>query len=93
VRPVLQVGELSVGGGQRRGEVGGLTAGFAADGAGISSRVDPLHVLVPPVFRERSASPKSSLTSIVRCRPPAHHQPALFSQTAYDLVPDQAERS
>ena len=37
----------------------------------------PLHVLVPPVFRQRSASPKSSLTSIVRCRPPAHHQPAL----------------
>jgi hypothetical protein len=28
-------------------------------------------------FRQRSASPKSSVTSIVRCRPPAHHQPAL----------------
>ena len=41
MRPVLQVGELSVGGGQGRGEVGGLTAGFAADGAGMSSRVDP----------------------------------------------------
>jgi hypothetical protein len=46
VRPVLQVGEVSVGGGQGRGEVGGLTAGFAANGAGISFRVDPLHVLV-----------------------------------------------
>ena len=39
MRPVLQVGELSVGGGQGRGEVGGLTAGFAANGAGMSSTV------------------------------------------------------
>ncbi len=66
MRPVLQVGEVSVGGGQGRGEVGGLTAGFAANGAGMSSRVDPLHVLVPPVFRQRSASPKSSATCIRR---------------------------
>ncbi len=41
MRPVLQVGELSVGGGQGRGEVVGLTAGFAANGAGMSSRVEP----------------------------------------------------
>ena len=34
MRPVLQVGGLSVGGGQGRGEVGGLAAGFAAEGAG-----------------------------------------------------------
>lgn len=41
MRPVLRVGELSVGGGQGRGEVGGLTAGFAADGAGMSSKGGP----------------------------------------------------
>jgi hypothetical protein len=41
VRPVQPVGELSVGGGHGRGEVGGLTAGFAADGAGMSSKGGP----------------------------------------------------
>ena len=77
MRPVQQVGELSVGGGQGRGEVGGLTAGLPPTVRACPPRVDPLHVLVPPVFRQRSASPKSSVTLNRQYRPPAHHQPAL----------------
>jgi hypothetical protein len=77
VRPGLQVGELSVGGGQRRGEVGGLTAGFAANGAGISSRVDPLPSLVNHRFQTALGIAEIPTDLNPQVSSPAHHQPAL----------------